>query len=197
MQQAEHNAIDQRLPAGFDDVLADTDRRPAFCPVRHVDEHTGDRLGARGRIEDADLVVGQLDVVEGRDNGHRWLRSDASCSASTGPLPSPMAATRSPSTRSLTVASVSISTATSFQALSVAAAAVLGADPEALELKVRLAPASGSAQEQLKRCVGDFELVPLVLQALQDVDDFAGRCRIELDANLVGADLDTGLARHL
>src|SRR5918995_3761751 len=58
--------IDQRLPGRLDDVLRDADRAPFALPVGGVEQHPGDSPGAVVLVEDADLVVGQLDLGQVR-----------------------------------------------------------------------------------------------------------------------------------
>src|SRR5919112_1589638 len=61
---AEFEAINQGLPGGFDDVLGDADGAPHTLAVRRVYEDAG-RCG-RGAVlvEDADFVVGEVDLFQ-------------------------------------------------------------------------------------------------------------------------------------
>src|ERR671921_468137 len=61
---AEFEAINQGLPGGFDDVLGDADGAPHTLAVRRVYEDAGG--GGRGAvlIQDADLVVGEMDLLQ-------------------------------------------------------------------------------------------------------------------------------------
>ena len=43
---------------------ADADRRPRALAVGGVDQHPRDRAGGRRAVEDAHLVVGEVDAVE-------------------------------------------------------------------------------------------------------------------------------------
>src|SRR3954453_19080261 len=65
-QEAGLQRVDQGLPAGLDHVLRDADRTPGVGPVGGVEQHP--RHGARrlGLVEDADVVVDELDVGEVR-----------------------------------------------------------------------------------------------------------------------------------
>ena len=58
--------VDERLPGGLDDVLRDADRAPLALAVGGVEQDAGDGAGAVALVEDAHLVVGQLDVGEVR-----------------------------------------------------------------------------------------------------------------------------------
>src|SRR5215210_8862926 len=57
-------SIDERLPGGFDDVLGDPYGSPHPFAVRGVYEDAG--RGGRGAvlIQDADLVVGEVDLLQ-------------------------------------------------------------------------------------------------------------------------------------
>ena len=63
-QQRVLEAVDQRLQAGFDDVLVDADRPHSDVPSLALDEHARPRRRAGRRVDDADFVVGQADVLE-------------------------------------------------------------------------------------------------------------------------------------
>src|SRR4051794_21785466 len=54
------------LPGGFDDVLRDADRPPLALAVRGVEQNSGDGVGAVALVEDAHLVVRQLDLGQVR-----------------------------------------------------------------------------------------------------------------------------------
>src|SRR5215208_4172043 len=63
-------SIDERLPGGFDDVLGDPDGAPHPLAVGRVYEDAGG--GRRGAVlvEDADLVVGEVDLFQLRIVGY-------------------------------------------------------------------------------------------------------------------------------
>jgi hypothetical protein len=64
--------VDQRVPRRGDDVLVHADRAPQLLAVGRVEQHARHRAGALGLVEDADLVVDELDVGEVRvDLGDR------------------------------------------------------------------------------------------------------------------------------
>ena len=60
--QPEREPVDQRAPGRLDDVVADADGDPRRLAVGGLDEHPGDRVGAVALVEDADLVVDQLEL---------------------------------------------------------------------------------------------------------------------------------------
>ena len=64
VQQAEDDRVGERLPRRLDDVRRHADGGPRALAVGGVDQHPGDRTGGRRPVEDADLVVGQVDAVE-------------------------------------------------------------------------------------------------------------------------------------
>ena len=92
-----------------------------------LDEHPGHGVGAVALVEDAHLVVDQLELGELGERLADRAGASASSSALTGPLPSPVTTTRSPPARSFTVASDSAS----------APAPRLGDHPPGLDLEVR------------------------------------------------------------
>src|SRR5215216_7028112 len=54
----------ERLPGGFDDVLGDSYGAPHTLAVRRVDEDTGCCGRGAVLVEDADLVVGEMDLFQ-------------------------------------------------------------------------------------------------------------------------------------
>ena len=62
VQHAVLDRVDQRLPAGLDDVLADADGAPDLVAVAGVEQHARHGAGALVLVEDAHLVVDELDV---------------------------------------------------------------------------------------------------------------------------------------
>ena len=79
---------------------------PLGGAVRGLDEHPGDRAGALAALEDAHLVVDQLERAPARGRSARRASRSALSRAFTGPLPSPVAMIRSPPACTLTVASL-------------------------------------------------------------------------------------------
>src|SRR5215210_8329374 len=57
-------SIDERLPGGFDDVLGDPDGAPHPLAVGRVYEDAGRRGRGAVLVEDADLVVGEVDLFQ-------------------------------------------------------------------------------------------------------------------------------------
>ena len=66
MDQRALEAVDQRLQAGFDDVLVDADGAPLGHAVAGLDEHARVAAVPVRRVDDADLVVGQADLLQMR-----------------------------------------------------------------------------------------------------------------------------------
>ena len=58
--------VDQRVPAGLDHVLVDADRAPRVGAVGGVEQHARGGAGRLPLVEDADLVVDELDVAQVR-----------------------------------------------------------------------------------------------------------------------------------
>ena len=102
--QAVFDAVGERLPDGFDHVRRT--RRPCVQrsrAVASIDQHARHGAGAGAAVQNADLVVGELDRATSGYDGPSALRSAAS-SAFTGPLPSAAVWTRCrPPTSILTV----------------------------------------------------------------------------------------------
>ena len=71
-QHAELDRVDQGFPARLDDVLADADAASSL-PRRSRPAGRGDGAGTFGLVEDAHLVVDQLDVGEVRVLAHDRL----------------------------------------------------------------------------------------------------------------------------
>ena len=75
-------------------------------PFVESSKSPGDGAGSAGRVEDAHLVIGEMDAAElgkavaAPPDGARRVR------ASTGPLPSAVATMRSPPNQTLSVASL-------------------------------------------------------------------------------------------
>ena len=80
VDQAPEVAVVEGLPGGLDHVGADPDGGPGAVAVGHVDQRADDRVRAVALVEDAHLVVGQLEVVHlrvGVDQGARAGRRRA------------------------------------------------------------------------------------------------------------------------
>ena len=135
VEQAPHEGVDEGLPRRLDDVRRHADRGPRRSPsVESMSTRTTAPVSA-SRVEDAHLVVGEVDVGELRVAPDQQAPQRRS-SALTGPLPSPTAMSRSSPTQIFTVASVSM-------AGSVPPAhrgSVVRGDPVALDAEVGPAP---------------------------------------------------------
>src|SRR5690606_1016032 len=64
--QAVGEGVDQGAPGRLDDVVAHADGDPAGLAVAGLDQHPGDRVGAVALVEDAHLVVDQLELGDRR-----------------------------------------------------------------------------------------------------------------------------------
>src|SRR3954453_21646160 len=64
VQHAVGVAVDERLPRGLDDVLADAHRGPLALTVGQIDQHTDRRPGADAAVEYAHSEVLELHIVE-------------------------------------------------------------------------------------------------------------------------------------
>src|SRR5436190_17246340 len=67
VQEAEDDRVAQRLPRRFDDVVRDADSRPRPLAVGAVDEHARHGTRPLRGVEDAHLVVGEVDALENRE----------------------------------------------------------------------------------------------------------------------------------
>ena len=65
-QHAGLQRVHERVPARLDHVLVHADRAPGVRAVGGVEQHARDRRRRLGLVEDADLVVDELDVGEVR-----------------------------------------------------------------------------------------------------------------------------------
>src|SRR3954449_3437287 len=63
-QQAEMSGVEQGLPRRLDEVLVDADRGPRAVLVGRVDQHARDRARALVGVEDAHLVVGEVQAAQ-------------------------------------------------------------------------------------------------------------------------------------
>ena len=64
-------------------------------------------------------------------------------------------------------------------------AALVGDDAKRLEPEEVLLPPAGAAHQQFERTVGGFEVVALVLEALERVDRLGERRAVEIEAELL------------
>src|SRR5512138_2711543 len=72
-RQAVLDGVGEGSPGRLDDVGGRADRAPAPVAALEVDEDAGDGAGAGGRVEDADLEVGQPDLADLREPGRERL----------------------------------------------------------------------------------------------------------------------------
>ena len=174
--------VAERLPGGGDDVRVGAPGRPGPPLGRRVDDHP--RLGGRGgvAVEDADLVVHEVDAVELRVEGAQGLAQRRS-SALTGPLPSAAVWSTSPSTSTLTVASARRSwpsrcSTRTVKSTSLKGAAVVATVPADEELEGGLGTLEARAFRlelldelaQLARVDDPFQLMAELLRAPLGID---------------------------
>ncbi len=143
--------------------------------VGGVEEDAGDRAGAVVRVEDAHLVVGELDVgevrVEVADRQAERLveRVHRAVPLGRAHVAVPLDPDLDRRLR-----------------LDVAVGALLGDDPEALEPEERRVLPRLAAQEQLERGVGRLVLVAAVLALLHVLERALGGVGVEVDAGCLG-----------
>ena len=158
--------VDERLPRGGDDVLVDADRAPDVVAVGGVDEHARGRAGAVVLVEDADLVVDELDVLEVRvDLADRVAQRGVE---------------RVDRAVALGRADVALAVDPDLDrrlGLDLAVGALLDDHAPGLQAEERLVVAGLAAQQQLEGAVGGLELVAAVLERLDAVDDALRRRR--------------------
>src|SRR5215211_641938 len=58
------DAVDQRLPRGFDDVAGNSHGFPGRRPVARLDQDAGRRVRTVRRVQDAHAVVDELEPLE-------------------------------------------------------------------------------------------------------------------------------------
>ena len=145
---SELERVDERLPGGGDDVLPDADRAPTVLAVGGVDQHARDRVGALGLVEDADLVVDELDVPQVRvDLADRVAQRGVE---------------RVDRAVALGGADVALAVDPDLDrrlGLDLAVGALLDDHAPGLEPEQRLVDAGLAAQQQLERAVGGLEVV--------------------------------------
>src|SRR5215216_430553 len=95
-------SVYQCLPGGFVDVFPDADGSPDALAVGGVYKDAGCGGGRPVLVEDAHLVVGEVDFFKLRVVGTYGL-PEGPVESVTGPLPSAVEITRCPFTRSLMV----------------------------------------------------------------------------------------------
>src|SRR5215211_4643398 len=170
-------SIDERLPGGFDDVLGDPDGAPHPLAVGRVYEDAGG--GRRGAVfvEDADLVVGEVDLFKLRIVGYYGfpqrliqgvyrtvaLRGGDDPLASYGELYGRLCR-RLP------------------------AGALLGDDPERLQLEERPVLPRGTPDQQRERGVGRLVMIALVLALLYGPEDQGRILGLEPEFPCLGPD---------
>ncbi len=74
---------------------------------------------------------------------------------------------------------------------------LLGDDPERFQTEEGLLPSGGRPHQQLQGAVGHLEVVAVVLQVFQVLHHLAEGRAVEVEAELVGLELDGRTARHL
>src|SRR3954463_3019161 len=121
--------VHERVPARLDHVLVHADRPPRRFAVGGVEQHAGRGARRLPLVEDADLVVDELDVAQMRqslaDRGpQRAVESNDRTAARSGlsrawagPWPSAVRTKRCEPTHSFTVASVSTRPSARFSAI--------------------------------------------------------------------------------
>ena len=186
VEQTEDDQVGQRLPGRLDDVAAHPDRRPRPLAVGGIDEHTRHRSRRRGAVENADLVVDEVDAIEqrvvrhegGAQGGVDGIHRTVALGGVHGALIAHPHLDRRLG-RELTVLEL------------------VGDDPHRLDREEVLLPAGGLAHEQLERGVGGFEVVALVLEPLQLVDHVVDGRAVERQPELLRLHVDRRLAGHL
>ena len=139
--------------------------------VGGVEQDAGDRAGAVVRVEDAHLVVGELDVREVRvEVGDRQAERPVERVHRAVPLGGAHVAPPVDPDLDRRLG------------LDVAVGALLGDDPEALEPEQRRVLAGLAAQQQLERSVGRLVLIAAVLALLDALERALGGVGVEVDA---------------
>src|SRR5215203_50807 len=177
-------AVYQGLPGGFDDVFGDADGAPHPLAVGGVYEDAGRGGGGAVLVQDADLVVGQVDLLElgivrpyGLSQG-AVQGVDGTVALGGGDHPVPVHGEFYGRLRR-----------------GLPAGALFGDDPERLQLEERPIFALRPPDEQGQRRVRGLVVVPLVL-ALLDGPEYLRRVP-GLQPELLGLGPDGVLAREL
>ena len=154
--------------------------------IGRVDEHAGDRGGALGLVQDADLEVDELDRVQlGDPAGQRRAQS---------------AVHRVDRTVALGCRDDALTVVEELDrglGLDPPVGAFFGDDPEALQHEERLVCADLALKHQLKRSVRHFEMVAVALQVLDALEDVLDLLVIDFDAELVRLRQDGAATRQL
>src|SRR4051812_22760581 len=152
--------VDERLPRRRDHVLVDADRAPHVLAVGGVDEHAGHRSGAVALVEDADLVVDELDVAQVRvDLGDRGAQGGVE---------------RVHRAVALGGADVALAVDPNLDrrlGLDLSVRPLLDDHAPRLKREQRLVRAALAPHQQLERSVGGLEVVAAVLELLDALDD--------------------------
>src|SRR5919197_2889183 len=168
--------VDQRLPRRRDDVLVDADRAPDVLAVGGVDEHARRGAGAVVLVEDAHLVVDELDVLQvGVDLADRVAQRCVE---------------RVDRAVALGRADVALAFDPDLDrrlGLHLPVGALLDDHPPRLQAEQRLGVPGLAPQEQVERPVCGLELVPAVLEQLDAVDHPLGGRVVELQPRGDGA----------
>src|SRR3954452_5642432 len=185
-QHAGLERVHEGVPAGLDDVLADADGAPGVRAVRGVEQHA--RHGARRLllVEDADLVVDELDVGEVRI-GLRDGRAQGGVKRVHGAValgaPDVALAVHPDLDRRLR--------------LHPPVLALLGDHAPGLEPEQRLVVAGLAPDQQVEGSVGGLEREAAVLERLHALRDPGGARVVEIGARLLRAREHRPLAREL
>src|SRR5215211_1162472 len=178
--------VDKGLPRGLDDVLRDSDRAPFALTVGGVEEDAGNGAGAVVLVEDAHLVVGELDVGEVR-----------------------VAIENRPAKRGVQRVDRSVALGRTQVALAVdpdldrrlgdhlAVLALLDQHPEPLQTEERLVAAGLPAKEQLEGGPGGLIVVAAVLALLQSPKRLPGLLVVERNPGALRAIQHGSLAGEL
>src|SRR3954452_21166957 len=160
MEQGIHDRVEQGLPRRFDDVLAHADRAPCALAVSGIQEHPGHRASAGGAVDDADLEVHEVDPVElrvaGRDGGTEGAVDGIDGTVALGRGDDALAV------------DVHLHRGLGEEG---AVRQLVGDHPHRLDGEEVLLPPRRTAHQELERGIGRFEVIALVLEALQLVDD--------------------------
>src|SRR3954452_10403740 len=170
-QHAGLERVHEGVPARLDDVLADADRAPGVRAVGGVEEHPGHRRGGLLLIEDADLVVDELDVGE-VGIGLRDGRTERGVER----------VHRAVALRGAHVALAVDPDLDRGLGLHAAVLALLGDHPPRLEPEQRLVVARLAPDQQIEGAVRRLEVEAAVLERLDALDHAGGGRVVELDA---------------
>ena len=154
--------------------------------VGGVEQHARDRAGRLPLVEDADLVVDELDVAQVRIGlGDRLAQRGVE------------RVDRAVALRGADVALAIDPDLDGRLGLNLAVLALLGHHAPRLELEERLVLAGLAPDQQVEGAVGGLELEAAVLELLDALDHARGGGVVELDAGLLGAREHGAAAREL